>query len=136
MIIKQSHYLALKNYILVLTYIEYLYLRIYMWMHYNLGIENHQSRFIVDHKLMEHHQKKEDLERKLNRISSFVLIKSCAPNSNTAKHSSYSCFFIVDDAILQDNISCNISGVVIITETNKNLLEQDFLGNRVNNTKL
>ena len=56
MIIKQSHYLALKNYILILTYIEYLYLRIYMWMHYNLGIENHQSRFIVDHKLMEHHQ--------------------------------------------------------------------------------
>ena len=56
MIIKQSHYLALKNCILILTYIEYLYLRIYMWMHYNLGIENHQSRFIVDHKLMEHHQ--------------------------------------------------------------------------------
>ena len=61
-----------------------------------------------------------------------MLIKSCAPNSNTAKHSSYSCFFIVDDAILQDNISCNISGVVIFTETNKNLQKQDFLGNRVN----
>ena len=35
-------------------------------------------------------------------------------------------FFIVNDAILQDNISCNISRFVIFTETNENLLEQDF----------
>ena len=64
MILKQSHVLAFKNDILFLIYhqviwlrdIVYLYLRLYMWMHYNLGIENHQSRFIVDQKLMEHHQ--------------------------------------------------------------------------------
>ena len=56
MIIKQSHSLAFKDDILFLTYIVYLYLRIYILMHYNLGIENHQSRFIVDQKLMEHHQ--------------------------------------------------------------------------------